>query len=156
MIRKFLDISWYSSFRGDWSYLLSHNLLPSLLKYYGWVLKTLHTKTFWHVNIFLKNRFLMQTKDNLVKRVSKYYACFNYSNIVYIGSPLEILLRAVKLSHPYNYHFNTSLFNILGDCDTNAKECVCTGAELGAKHAKCIDDTVCSMWCQVCNLQIKA
>jgi len=36
-----------------------------------------------------------------------------------------------------------------GDCDTKAKECVCTGAELGAKHAKCIDDTVCSMWCQI-------
>ena len=65
------------------------------------------------------------------------------------------LLRDVKFSHPYNYHFNTLLFNILGDCDTNAKECVCTGAELGAKHAKCIDDTVCSMWCQVCNLEMR-
>jgi len=36
-----------------------------------------------------------------------------------------------------------------GDCDINAKECVCTEASLGARHAKCIDDTVCSMWCQV-------
>jgi len=36
-----------------------------------------------------------------------------------------------------------------GDCDTSAKECTCTEAELGAKHAKCIDDTVCSMWCQI-------
>ena len=40
-------------------------------------------------------------------------------------------------------------YNLSGDCDVNAKECVCTEETLAVKHAKCIDDTICSMWCQV-------